>query len=104
MIENEGTIIAALASKYPFLSSKTSLEGFLIPDTYRIAGGTSVTTMVDKMLENFNKKIYTPFLASGKPADAFYDVLTLASIVGEEEKSSTQMPIVADILKKRLRK
>lgn len=74
-----------------------------MPDTYRIAGGTDATTMVSKMLDNFNKKIYTPFLTSGKPIDAFYDVLTLASIVGEEEKSSTQLPIVADILKKRLR-
>ena len=52
-----------------------------MPDTYRIIGGTDVTTMVGKMLDNFNKKIYTPFLASGKPVDAFYDVLSLASIV-----------------------
>jgi len=59
--------------------------------------------MVSKMLDNFQKRIYTPFLESGKPVDAFYDVLILASIVGEEEKSSTQLPIVADILKKRLR-
>lgn len=103
LITEEQNIIASLAPKYPFLASKTSLEGFLMPDTYRIAGGTSVTTMVGKMLDNFNKKIYTPFLASGKPVDALYDVLTLASIVGEEEKSPTQLPIVADILKKRLR-
>lgn len=104
LLSEEQTIIDSLSSKYPFLIGKTSLEGFLMPDTYRITGGTDVTTMVDKMLANFNKKIYTPFLVSGKPADAFYDVLILASIVGEEEKSSTQMPIVADILKKRLRK
>lgn len=74
-----------------------------MPDTYRIAGGTSVTTMVSKMLDNFQKRIYTPFLTSGKPIEAFYDVLILASIVGEEEKSPTQIPVVADILKKRLR-
>jgi UPF0755 protein len=104
LLSEEQTIIATLSPKYPFLVGKTSLEGFLMPDTYRIAGGTDVTTVVDKMLTNFNKKIYAPFLASGKPADAFYDVLILASIVGEEEKSTSQMPIVADILKKRLRK
>lgn len=74
-----------------------------MPDTYRITGGTDVTTMVSKMLDNFQKKIYTPFIESGKPAEAFYDVLILASIVGEEEKNSSQLPIVADILKKRLR-
>lgn len=104
LIIEEKNIIAALSSKYPFIQGKTSLEGFLMPDTYRITGGTTVTTMVDKMLDNFEKRIYTPFLASGKPLDAFYDVLILTSIVGEEEKSTTQIPIVADILKKRLRK
>lgn len=103
LITEEKNIINTLSPKYPFLVGKTSLEGFLMPDTYRITGGTDVTTMVNKMLDNFEKRIYTPFLASGKPVDAFYDVLILASIVGEEEKSSTQLPIVADILKKRLR-
>lgn len=103
LLTEEKNIITTLSGKYPFIAGKTSLEGFLMPDTYRIAGGTDATTMVSKMLDNFNKKIYTPFLTSGKPIDAFYDVLTLASIVGEEEKSSTQLPIVADILKKRLR-
>ncbi len=74
-----------------------------MPDTYRITGGTSVTTMVEKMLENFERRIYSQYLVSGRPADLFYDVLILASIVGEEEKSASQMPTVANILKKRLR-
>lgn len=103
LLKQEQEIITKLTPKYPFLSGKTSLEGFLMPDTYRIIGGMSVTDMVSKMLDNFNKRIYTPFLASGKPADAFYDVLILASIVGEEEKSPSQMALVADVLKKRLR-
>lgn len=81
LLSEEKNIIATLTPKYPFLAGKTSLEGFLMPDTYRIAGGTDVTTVVDKMLANFNKRIYEPFLSSGKPADAFYDVLILASIV-----------------------
>lgn len=103
LITEEKNILAALAPKYPFLVWKTSLEWFLMPDTYRIVWGTDVTTMVAKMLDNFEKRIYTPYLASGRPTDLFYDVLILASIVGEEEKSASQMPIVADILKKRLR-
>lgn len=74
-----------------------------MPDTYRIANGSDVKTVVNSMLANFEKRIYTPFLASGKPVDAFYDVLSLASIVQEEENSKSQIPTVADILKKRLR-
>ncbi len=103
LLSEEQTLIQEFSSQYPFLMGRTSLEGFLMPDTYRITGNTDVKTLVGKMLDNFNKRIYQPFLASGKPVDAFYDVLILASIVWEEEKSASQMPIVADILKKRLR-
>lgn len=74
-----------------------------MPDTYRIDGTTDTRAMVIKMLENFQKKIYDPFLLTGKPKDALYDVLILASIVQEEEKSPQNIPLVADILKKRLR-
>jgi len=74
-----------------------------MPDTYRITGSSTVEDVVGKMLQNFDKRIYQPFLLSGKPVEAFYDVLTLASIVQEEEKNTTNVPIVAGILKKRLR-
>ncbi len=74
-----------------------------MPDTYRITGSASVEDVVEKMLQNFNRKIYLPFLETGKPLEAFYDVLILASVVQEEEKNSANVPIVAGILKKRLR-
>jgi len=74
-----------------------------MPDTYRITGSAAVEDVVEKMLQNFDRRIYQPFLKTGKPLDAFYDVLSLASIVQEEEKSATNVPIVAGILKKRLR-
>jgi cell division protein YceG involved in septum cleavage len=38
LISEEKNIITALATKYPFLQGKDSLEGFLMPDTYRITG------------------------------------------------------------------
>jgi len=74
-----------------------------MPDTYRITGSASVEDVVGKMLQNFNRRIYQPFLESGKPVDAFYDVLILASVVQEEEKNDANVPTVAGILKKRLR-
>jgi len=102
-LTEEKNLIATFTPKYPFLVGKTSLEGFLMPDTYRITGSASVEDVVEKMLQNFNRRIYQPFLESGKPVDAFYDVLTLASIIQEEEKNSANIPTVAGILKKRLR-
>ncbi len=103
LLQQEREIIQNLSKKYPFLNGKESLEWFLMPDTYRINSSTTITSIVDIMLNNFDKRIYQPFLASGKPPEAFYDVLSLASIVWEEEKSVSQLEIVANILKKRLR-
>lgn len=103
LLADEQTLIATFTPKYPFLAGKTSLEGFLMPDTYRITGSASVEDVVGKMLQNFDRRIYQPFLESGKPIDAFYDVLILSSIVQEEEKNPTNVPTVAGILKKRLR-
>jgi UPF0755 protein len=74
-----------------------------MPDTYRITGSASVEDVVKKMLQNFNRRVYQPFLESGKPVDVFYDVLILSSIVQEEEKNPANVPTVAGILKKRLR-
>lgn len=103
LLTEEQNLITTFTPQYPFLSGKTSLEGFLMPDTYRITGSASVEDVVGKMLQNFDRRIYQPFLKTGKPLDAFYDVLTLASVVQEEEKNSANVPTVAGILKKRLR-
>lgn len=103
LIAEESALITEFTPKYPFLAGKTSLEWFLMPDTYRITGDASVEQVVGKMLQNFNKRIYQPFLSSGKPVEAFYDVLILSSIVQEEEKNPANIPTVAGILKKRLR-
>lgn len=86
LLAEEQNLITTFSPKYPFLAGKTTLEGFLMPDTYRITGSASVEDVVGKMLQNFNRRIYQPFLESGKPLDAFYDVLILSSIVQEEEK------------------
>lgn len=104
LVADQEKLIAEFSPAFPFLQGKTSLEGFLMPDTYRFIWGSPISTIVERMLENFNKKIYQPYLESGRPDTLFYDVLILASIVGEEEKSASQIGIVADILKKRLRK
>lgn len=103
LLEQESQLIADLQGKYPFLVGKTSLEGFIMPDTYSITGGEDLEVAITRFLNNFEKKIYTPYLSTGKPVGSFYDVLILASIVQEEENSNSQVPIVADILKKRLR-
>ncbi len=120
-IDDVATAIAekGLASKQDFLKSiesfdyqsytlinkpaKTSLEGYLFPDTYRIAKDSSIETIIDKMLANFTARVktigvtatkdnyvipgYEEIEISGgdkKPGISLYDIITLASIIEKE--------------------
>lgn len=87
-------------SKYSFLKNVSSIEGFLYPDTYRIAKNADGKMILDRLLSEFQKKIGNSYTSLGNIA---YQDLILASIVEREERDSTQKPIVADILAKRVK-
>lgn len=88
-----------LRKDYPFLGEATTLEGFLVPDTYRINANASADTIVQTLLKAFDTRVYKEVrFASDKE---LYQTLVFASIVEKEEKSKTNKPIVAGILKKR---
>ena len=89
---------------YQFLTSIPKgfgLEGFLFPDTYRIAKPASTDELLSKMLENFYRRVlqvgvnpetenfiipsYENIeLQSGKKGVTLYQAVTLASIVEKE--------------------
>lgn len=92
-------------SSYPLVAknSNRDLEGFLFPDTYRIAKNSSLETVIGKMLANFGNRVSTlgvmpdkqnfviPGYESltvnggdGKPGMSLYDIITLASIIEQE--------------------
>lgn len=86
--------------QYQFLAGAKSLEGFLMPDTYRIFKNSSADNIIKKLLDNFEAKIGTEYATlDSKKA---YEKLILASIVEREEKNSLNRPIVAGILAKRV--
>ena len=90
-----------LTGEYDYLKSALSLEGFLYPDTYNINPNTFTPSILAwKMLENFNSKIYTPYLENTSGQD-IYDLVTLASIVEKEERNPAEKSTVAGVLKKR---
>lgn len=84
-------------AKYPFLKAWKSLEGFIYPDTYRVALDSKLEDILVVTLNEFKKKIYDKYFNS-----KFYDNLIMSSIVEKEERNSTNKPIVAWILLKRL--
>ncbi|MDD5197886.1 MAG: endolytic transglycosylase MltG [Candidatus Gracilibacteria bacterium] len=92
-------ITDAMRKEFPFLGKVTTLEGFLVPDTYRISPEASTKMIIQTLLKAFNDKIYNEFNFT---SDAkLYETLIFASIVEKEEKNSANKPIVAGILQKR---
>lgn len=94
-------ISPTLQKKYPFLSQVTTLEGFLIPDTYRISPEAGAQTIINMLVQAFNDRIYKEFTFASD--SELYETLIFASILEKEEKSSMNKPTVAGILQKRYR-
>lgn len=95
---------------YSFLKSienKSSryeyLEGYLYPDTYEFYVGQNASSVINTLLENFEKRFPEEYKARAKEMGMTVDeVVTLASIVQKEAADAEQMPVVAKIFLNRL--
>lgn len=92
--------------KYDFLLDKpkgASLEGYLFPDTYIFYKKTTSEEIIEKILNNFDKKVDLEMRAEiARQGKTIFEVLTLASIVQEEANGASDMKIVAGIFQNRL--
>ncbi len=88
-----------LAGDFPFLQGVGNLEGFLFPDTYRIAPRSSVEEILKKLLANFENKALPQLRVSG---DDWYETLIIASLIEREIPKEEDREFVAGILSKRL--
>ena len=81
----------------------TDLEGYLYPDTFKFARGTSPVAIVRMMVERFREKT-EPYRekveASGMTMN---EIITLASIVEKETGSAEERPVIASVLLNRLK-
>lgn len=100
------TMIAKYQARYGFLKtlkSPATLEGFLYPDTYNVDKEQNIIDqLVYLQLDNFNKKVWNAAeqLLNNQKLN-WYQVITLASIVEKEERSTANRSTVAGILLKR---
>lgn len=78
-----------------FVATAAGKEGYLFPDTYRIAVGETVVSIIDRMEKNFSTR--TKDLSPSREA------VILASIVEREAKSDDQRSLIAGVYKNRLR-
>jgi len=82
------------SSEFSFLADKPKyygLEGYLFPDTYRVYASSTAAEVVEKMLDNFNKKLTPKMRADIKEqGKTIYEIITLASIVEKEAPIDNQ--------------
>ena len=82
------------------------LEGYLFPETYQFARGTTeeeiVATMVATFRQRFEDSVAT--LLAGEEALPLRQLVTLASIVEKEAQLATERPVIAGVYTNRLRR
>jgi UPF0755 protein len=93
--------------EYAFLknldSAKSTLEGFLFPDTYLIHHEATAEMIVIKMLNNFNQKVTdTIRVDMVKNNRSLKDVIAMASIIEKEAPKKNDQKIISGIFWKRL--
>lgn len=89
--------IAGLAPEAP------SLEGFLFPDTYRFAEGTSAENAARHMVQRF-QEVWRSELGGASPWGPPLETVTLASLVEAETSLPDERPVVAGVFLNRLRR
>jgi UPF0755 protein len=85
------------------IDPKTSLEGFLFPDTYFLRPDATADQIVGILLDNFETKA-GPALrtASAERNASIYDMVKLASIVEREARDRKESPLIAGVYQHRL--
>ncbi len=93
----------SLFSANSFVKLAQKDEGYIFPDTYRFYKNSKPEDVILRMKDHFNKK-FTPELLEEtiKEKHTLNELVTMASILEEEVKSTEDRKIVAGILWKRL--
>ena len=85
------------------LDPKTSLEGFLFPDTYFLRPDATADQIIGILLDNFETKAGpTLRTAAAARSVAIYDMVKLASIVEREARDRKESPTIAGVYQHRL--
>ncbi len=91
-------------TRYDFLPTDGTVEGYLFPATYTLQKDSSPDKVVDTMLESFSRKMLTEEnrARANELGMSFHEVLTLASIVEREAALDEERKLVASVFYNRL--
>ncbi len=93
-------------SDYPYIASKptnVSLEGYMMPDTFRIYKNATVEDVIRRLLSERTKQIpqewYEEVKRQGRD---MHDIFTMASVLQKEVRGSENKKLAADLFWRRL--
>jgi UPF0755 protein len=83
-----------------------SLEGFLFPDTYRFAAGTTAAAVAAVMVARFRQVMVSRVQGAlaAAPDQSLHQVLTLASLVEKESPNAAERAEIAGVFTRRLQR
>lgn len=93
---------------YSFLrdlpKDRRRLEGYLFPDTYQVARGSSEASIIDMMLRRFEKEMndLDYHTRAGRLGLTLHQAVTVASMVEREAVLEEERPIIAGVIYNRM--
>lgn len=92
---------------YPFIAAiperENRLEGYLFPDTYTFTGKESEHSIINTMLDNFNKIVIPVYEQSGS-SQSLDEIIRLASVIEREAAGDADRALVASVFVNRINK
>ena len=83
--------------------ARPDLEGYLFPDTYRFFPDVTMEEIVERMREEFDRKVDSDLRAEiDRQGKTLHDVITMASIIEREVRGTEDRKMVSDIFWKRV--
>ena len=99
----EGWTIKDIANYLEVGELGPDLEGYLFPDTYEISPEDGIEEIIEKMLDNFNKKLSLELIEEITSQEkTIHEIVIMASLVEKEVRTFEDKKIVSGILWKRI--
>lgn len=101
-----GDAVALGLGAHDFLADRpgrSSLEGYLFPDTYRVPARAQPADVLGAMLANFGEKVSPELRAAAIQSGlSLFEAVVLASIVEREAVQADERPLIASVYRNRL--
>ena len=99
----EGWTVKDIASYLEVEELDSDLEGYLFPDTYELSPEDGIEEIIEKMLDNFNKKISLELIEEVTSQEkTIHEIVIMASLIEKEVRTFGDKKIVSGILWKRI--